>query len=138
MSQGRGLVGRLVSSEYLVCAKLPRICPSSGYNTPMSEDAKNGTPKRRRTKAGLDGYWLEQAVDATMLANSMPTTELKSEVAHIAAQFLRLAQRDAPPTRRRKSRRANRRFVPQPDAPRGNSRDREPEHTDSLNKPPLK
>jgi hypothetical protein len=47
----------------------------------------------------LDSYWLECAVDATLLAKSMPTEKLKSEVQHIAAQFLRLAKRDAVPAR---------------------------------------
>jgi hypothetical protein len=44
-------------------------------------------------------YWLERAVDATLLAKSMPTAKLKSEVAHIAAKFLKLAEKDAVPPR---------------------------------------
>ena len=50
---------------------------------------------RKRTTVELDDFWLERAVDATLLANSMPTTQLKSEVERIATQFLRLAKRDA-------------------------------------------
>jgi hypothetical protein len=69
---------------------------------PMSDNLNRCTmPARPKTATAplLDGYWLERAVDAMLLANSMPTTRLKSELAHIAAQFLRLAQRDAVPVR---------------------------------------
>jgi hypothetical protein len=51
--------------------------------------------RKRVTEPLLDSYWLECAVDAMLLANSMPTTQLKSEVERIATQFLRLAKRDA-------------------------------------------
>jgi len=61
--------------------------------------------RKRVTEPLLDSYWLECAVDAKLLANSMPTTQLKSEVAHIVAQFLRLAMRDAVPVRLLRKRR---------------------------------
>ena len=64
----------------------------------MSDDRnRRSVPVRpkRATAPLLDSYWLECAVDATLLANSMPTTQLKSEVERIATQFLRLAKRDA-------------------------------------------
>jgi hypothetical protein len=72
------------------------------YSPPMTDDRNRRSvptrPKRAVTPL-LDSYWLECAVDATLLAKSLPTTQLKSEVAHIAAQFLKLAERDAVPAR---------------------------------------
>jgi len=76
----------------------------------VSDDPNGVAPERgRKTVASSRIFWLHRAVDATLLANSMPTAKLKSEVAHLATRFLKLAETDAAPVRLRKRRGKQRR-----------------------------
>ena len=59
----------------------------------------------KRLPLVLDTYWLAQAGEAAVLADSMPTTELKLEVLKIAAQFGHIAKERAIPRKWRKTRR---------------------------------
>jgi hypothetical protein len=79
--------------------------PSTGPQAPILDEPKDIGPERGRQTIAKR-YWLERAVDATLLANSMPTAKLKAEVAHIAVQLLKLADTDAAPVKLRKRRKA--------------------------------